>query len=427
MGIAISSGGPIDRPGQFKINIRGVTTSRLSGDILKSVVIHVSLNSAGGGELVCLSIVEALRRIGSQVTLATVDKTDWAKLGRTFGKIVLPDNEFYFFSGLPKASSNLLNSGLLVFFFLAELLLLKSVKRKHVIINTCGEKMDSIADISYVNGIPLRCASFFQEIDVKRKCVSVVYNLFLKAFDRVSESLIVVNSDFHRGLIEKCIGKKAMTIYPPVSVSSLKHLATKRRTKNIVITCSQYLPTQNLTAVPKIAELVKNANFLILGQSTTTSKGTIEELRRLTAELIVNDRVELLTNQPFPRLVELLSEAKVFLRTLHHEPFGISVVEAMAAGCVPVVPRNGGPWCDILGEKQGKYGYSYRTIDEAAYFIRMLLENEHLRAEISERAQKRATDFDSAVFARQIQDVVRMAYASKMKNNSSGPLFEVAS
>jgi glycosyltransferase involved in cell wall biosynthesis len=184
------------------------------------------------------------------------------------------------------------------------------------------------------------------------------------------------------------------------------------------MTCSQYLPTQNLTAVPKIAQLVKNANFLILGQSTTTSKGTIEELRRLTAELRVDARVELLTNQPFPRLLELLSEAKVFLRTLYHEPFGISVVEAMAAGCVPVVPRNGGPWCDILDEKQGKYGYSYRTIDEAAHFIRMLLENEHLRAEISERAQKRATDFDSAVFAMQIRHVARIAYASKMKNNA---------
>jgi hypothetical protein len=40
----------------------------------------------------------------------------------------------------------------------------------------------------------------------------------------------------------------------------------------------------------------------------------------------------------------------------------MSVVEGMAAGCVPVVSRCGGPWFDILDCKQGVYGFSYRSV-----------------------------------------------------------------
>ncbi len=32
-----------------------------------------------------------------------------------------------------------------------------------------------------------------------------------------------------------------------------------------------------------------------------------------------------------------------------HEPFGIVVAEAMAAGAVPIVHKSGGPWIGILG------------------------------------------------------------------------------
>jgi alpha-1,2-mannosyltransferase len=43
------------------------------------------------------------------------------------------------------------------------------------------------------------------------------------------------------------------------------------------------------------------------------------------------------------------------------EHFGISVVEAMVSGLVPVVHSSGGPWLDIL--EQGKGGFGYNTPD----------------------------------------------------------------
>lgn len=96
----------------------------------------------------------------------------------------------------------------------------------------------------------------------------------------------------------------------------------------------------------------------------------------------------------------------------------MSIVEAMAAGCVPVVPREGGPWFDILDQKQGEYGYSYRSVEDAANIIRMLLENDDLREEVSARAVKRAMAFDSSVFERKILRVVEEVYSRKSARSS---------
>ena len=384
------------------------------GSFLKIAVVHVSLNSTGGGERVCLSVIEALQNLGYEVTLVTVDKTDWSKLRKLFDEKTMPDHEIYLFPRLPTTSSNTINSALLVTLFISELFLLKLFRRDELTVNTCGEKVDSIANIVYINGIPARCA-FLRETDVKRKNIGILYNLLLKIFDNLKSNSIIVNSQFHKELFERCTQKRAMTVYPPVSIDKFRELTTKRRDKNLVVTCSQYIETQNLDSVPKIAKLVNNGSFVVIGPSSSTSKNTLEKLQRSITTLSLEHRVTLLTNQPFSKLFELLSIAKVFLRTLHNEPFGISIVEAMAAGCVPVVPRDGGPWLDILDSSQGKYGYSYDTLEEAADCIRILLENEQLRNEVSKRAQKRAENFESSFFEKKIQKVVRAAIRAKLK------------
>jgi glycosyltransferase involved in cell wall biosynthesis len=384
------------------------------GSFLKVAVVHVSLNSTGGGERVCLSVIGALHNLGCEVTLVTADRTDWGKIRRIFDEETMPDHEFYVFPRLPTTSSNAINSALLVTIFISELFLVKLFSRGNLTVNTCGEKVDSIANIVYVNGIPARCA-FLRETDGKRKNIGILYNLFMKAFDRLKSDSIIVNSEFHRELFERCTRKKVVTVYPPVRVDKFRRLASMRRDRNLVVTCSQYVEAQNLGSVPKIAKLVDDGSFVVIGPGSSASKETIDKIQRSIAGLSLEDRVTLLTNQPFSKLFELLSVAKVFLRTLHNEPFGISIVEAMAAGCVPVVPRDGGPWLDILDSSQGKYGYSYATLDEAADCIRILLQNDQLRNEVSKRAQKRAENFESSFFEKKIQEVVRAAISARLK------------
>jgi glycosyltransferase involved in cell wall biosynthesis len=95
----------------------------------------------------------------------------------------------------------------------------------------------------------------------------------------------------------------------------------------------------------------------------------------------------------------------------------MSVVEAMAAGCVPVVPRCGGPWFDILDCKQGVYGFSYRSVGEAAEIIGRLLEDDVLRERVAAKARERARVFDGSVFEGKILDLVDKVFRAKFRRN----------
>jgi glycosyltransferase involved in cell wall biosynthesis len=90
-----------------------------------------------------------------------------------------------------------------------------------------------------------------------------------------------------------------------------------------------------------------------------------------------------------------------------HETFGISIVESMAAGCIPVVYKDGGPWYDILEERDGLYGYSYNTVEETIEKIRDIISNPYRHVEVSERARLRALVFDEQIFKAKFREIIK--------------------
>lgn len=388
------------------------------------IVAHISLNSAGGGELVCLSLISVLREVGNKVTLVTVDKTDWGYLRKIFGEVYFPDREFYLLSSMPKTCFTMLHGVLLLTLHLTELFLLRLLKKGDLLISTCGEKNNSIADIVYVNGLPLRCAGLLLKASTKRKCYGRLYDLLLGVIDKFNSTLVIANSKFSKCMIRKCMNRDAVVVYPPVNIQKFMQAKTSRNRENIVVAVSRFLPGQNLDYIPKLAKLVRNSNFLVIGPSGTTSMGTLKELSEMITKSAVDDQVKIVTNEPFSRLLEALSTAKVFLRTQPCEPFGMAVVEAMAAGCVAVVPKAGGPWFDILDQEQGKYGYAYSNLKEAAEEINTLMSDERLRIEISRRAFERAKCFDRSFFERRMVEVFHKVAVGKPKVMVKGVVYE---
>jgi len=387
---------------------------------MKVIVAHISLNPTGGGERVCLAIVEALRKGGHVVELATIDKTDWNRVGRVCGKVSFLGHELYIFKKFQVGTAGVLGDALLVALYLLELMFLRSCEKSDVLVSTCGEKVNSIADIVYVNGTPLRCISGFAGMPPTRVCLSRLYHRILKVFDKVGGGIIVANSKFNAETLERCTGLRAVVIHPPVPLVSFADAPEKQDGTNDVVVYSRFLPehgTDHLQWVPRIASATTNASFLIIGPATEAAKGTISRLEKTVAKMHVESNIRIQTCSSREEYVEAVRNAKVFLRTLPHEPFGMSVVEAMAAGCVPVVPRDGGPWFDILEGKEGVYGFSYGSISEAAEKIRMLMENDELRTEVSARARRRAMDFDSSVFEKRISSIVRNVYLNKLSHH----------
>ena len=83
--------------------------------------------------------------------------------------------------------------------------------------------------------------------------------------------------------------------------------------------------------------------------TTTGSKSAVESLRKKTA----GSKIEILTDSEFETLQTYYSKAKIYWHAAgfgedlekhpdRAEHFGMSTVEAMSAGCVPVVFAGGG-------------------------------------------------------------------------------------
>jgi alpha-1,2-mannosyltransferase len=387
---------------------------------MKVAVIHSSLNQWGGAERLCMTMINALQKAGNNVTLGTVDRTNWHFLEAKYDLAFRSDQELFMIPNELRTASMSWRVALTLFFFTVANPLLKLKGGYDLLINTSGEVMNLGEDIAYINAVPMRAAYSYPEVlPFKNPCwrlISKVYDLFSGATDKINRNTVLLtNSRFNEAIIKKSLGRHTSVIYPPVEVKRFEPLSENKKRQDLVITMSRFRPGKNLGHIPKVARVVGHSRFMIMGPSDRTSETTINEINQSARKLGVQNRIELLTNSSQIALRTALSKAKVLLHTQFFEAFGMSIVEAMAAGCVPVVPREGGPWFDILEEKEGVYGFSYKSISEAAEKTRMLLENDELRNEISARAHKRAMDFDSSVFEENILDVVNKVRWQKLQ------------
>ncbi len=84
-------------------------------------------------------------------------------------------------------------------------------------------------------------------------------------------------------------------------------------------------------------------------------------LEKLTADLAVSDQVTFTGAKERPYIQEHLSDFDLLVQPSRYEGFGITVIEAMAAGIPVLVSNVDGPM-EIIGE--GKYGSYFTSGDE---------------------------------------------------------------
>jgi glycosyltransferase involved in cell wall biosynthesis len=121
---------------------------------------------------------------------------------------------------------------------------------------------------------------------------------------------------------------------------------------------------------------------------------------------------------PFAELVERYRAAAIYWhaagygedeerRPITAEHFGITTVEAMAAGCVPVVIAHGG---QIELVTHGATGYLWRTLDELCAHTQSLIGDPARRAQMAAAAQASAGRFDAAHFAERLAATLAAAH-----------------
>jgi glycosyltransferase involved in cell wall biosynthesis len=127
------------------------------------------------------------------------------------------------------------------------------------------------------------------------------------------------------------------------------------------------------------------------------------------------DAVELLVNAERPRIRELYEGARIFwhgagfgadaqLNPGRMEHWGIATVEAMAAGCVPVVYNQGGQ-TEIV--QHGVSGFLWNTLPELQEFTLRLTRDEALCERMACAARERAADFSRDNFLARCRALVQ--------------------
>lgn len=147
-----------------------------------------------------------------------------------------------------------------------------------------------------------------------------------------------------------------------------------------------------------------------LGQSVK-HREFFDQLSNSAAE----SRAHVLANLERNEIKDLFARASIFWHAAGYgedeetnpqlaEHFGIVTVEAMAAGCVPVVVNMGGQR-EII--EHGVSGYLWNDFDELKTYTLRLARDESLRNRMSEAARQRARMFSPEVFQQKYLDLVQ--------------------
>jgi glycosyltransferase involved in cell wall biosynthesis len=297
----------------------------------------------------------------------------------------------------------------------------EKLKGYDLVINTYGdfELLNMFADIIY-SGLPFSLSYMFPDsapYPMKNKLIQNAYYIASKSMEFFTirrKPLILANSTFTRDLLHKFYGEnvKIEVLHPPCDVGQYLPFMDFQDKRNIVVTVSRFSRGKRLEIIPYIAKHATNWNFVIAGSTSEVSRETIELVRSEIESLDVKDRVELILNEPRSKIQDAMARAKVYLHLMKNEPFGISIVEAMAFGCVPIIHQSGGAWYDVLEKQQGHCGYGYVEYIEVVDYIKML-EDEKFYRTLSIEARKRASNFNEDLFEKRFIVSFRKALNSK--------------
>jgi glycosyltransferase involved in cell wall biosynthesis len=207
---------------------------------------------------------------------------------------------------------------------------------------------------------------------------------------------IWANSEYTRRWIKKYWNKHSNVLYPPVNIEKFHPLEKCNRILSVGRFFAGSHNKKHMVMIKAFKKMVANGlsgwELHLAGGSTSgiTHDNYLDELYSESHGF----PIVIHTDIPFNDLVRLYGESSIYWHAggfgedenrdpAKFEHFGITTVEAMASGCVPVVIGKGGQ-PEIV--KHGKNGFLWQTMDELRINTNRLIQDVSLRQALSEAA-----------------------------------------
>jgi glycosyltransferase involved in cell wall biosynthesis len=227
---------------------------------------------------------------------------------------------------------------------------------------------------------------------------------FLDHYERV-----LANSEYTRSWVRQLWGVEAEVLFPPIRVQDLRPGQKQRR----ILTVGRFIARRvghskkQLELVEAFGRMVRRGGMdgwelHVVGGCEPSMRPYLAEVERAAEGLPVHVHA----NAPRPLVEELFATSSIFWSATGlgedeekapwlFEHFGITTVEAMAAGCVPVV-------IDKAGQREivrhGTDGYRWTTLAELEALTRRLAGDNELRGRLAAAAVERAGAFSEEAF-----------------------------
>jgi alpha-1,3-mannosyltransferase len=130
--------------------------------------------------------------------------------------------------------------------------------------------------------------------------------------------------------------------------------------------------------------------------------GFLDSLKGLTHELNLSDKVDFLGKASEDELLKNLDQANIWLSSTSYEAFGIALLEAMAAGCVPVIQPLSVFKQFLTDKSEGFYADFDQPENASKVILNTLNLSQEERGMIISRARAKAANYSWNTISRQI-------------------------
>ncbi len=366
---------------------------------MKANFVYSDLNPCGGGERLTLLTMQAVLDMGFDIDLTTLDTPDIAKLENAYGKDIASAiksvkkinvlrifDEQSIRNNIEKNSYDLIinthgdidpyyseslskKNAITYCHFPSAKSYIKSEDKIYL------ERHLKINRTSPLNSNDIVLEKHNSKINVGDRFSLPKYLRWLKDIydNMMKNSTLLTNSEFSRRAISEAYGiNHIIVLSPPVDIHTFRNSVLLSSSINgngddkredLIVVVSRIDSSKRVENAIKFAKLLKENDIgkgmIIAGNLDPYNYDYYLYLKRMIFDFGLIDFVKFEIDASFDKLLSILKKSKVYFHPRSGEHFGMSIVEAMSAGLIPIVSDVGGQTEFVPSE------YHFHTLEQA--------------------------------------------------------------